>query len=336
MADLRDALDSGQWFKLTAFVLAGYLIVAIVLGIWWSRTPEVFPVSEHVREVAAEMEREPVTGFATMATMIRLTETLLDKPGGYLSNDIFPPGLWLDNMPNWEYGVLVQLRDMSRALRRDLSRSQSQSAEDADLVIVEPQLHFSNNSWMLPSTEREYRRAIRAMQRYLDRLSHPEQPQAQFYARADNLNNWLADIETRLGSLSRRLGESVGKDAIHDALLILGDDPLAEAMAAERVKTPWTEIDDVFFEARGTAWALLHLFQAIEVDFRKVLQDKNAQASVRQIIFELEGALRPMRSPIVLNGSGFGVLANHSLTMGAYISRTNAAVRDLRQLLSQG
>jgi hypothetical protein len=39
---------------------------------------------------------------------------------------------------------------------------------------------------------------------------------------------------------------------------------------------------------------------------------------------------------MILNGSPFGVLANHSLVMANYLSRANAAVIDLRQLLSQG
>jgi hypothetical protein len=43
-----------------------------------------------------------------------------------------------------------------------------------------------------------------------------------------------------------------------------------------------------------------------------------------------------MWSPIILNGSGFGIFANHSLVMASYISRANAAVIDLRSLLSQG
>ena len=82
------------------------------------------------------------------------------------------------------------------------------------------------------------------------------------------------------------------------------------------VRTPWLEIDDVFFEARGTAWALLHFFRAAEFDFAQVLADKNAEASVRQIIRELEASLEPLRSPMVLNGGGYGLTANHSLVMG--------------------
>jgi len=38
----------------------------------------------------------------------------------------------------------------------------------------------------------------------------------------------------------------------------------------------------------------------------------------------------------VLNGSGFGFFANHSLVMASYLSRANSAVIDLRDLLEQG
>lgn len=323
--------------KLVLAVIVIYLLITLVLGMIWSSEPDRFSVRDHTRVLANEMQREPVTGFATTATMIRVAETLLDKSGGYISNDIFPPGLWLDNMPNWEFGVLVQLRDLSRAMRKDISRSQSQSAEDRDLVIAEPQFHFDSESWAIPSTEAEYRRGIRALKSYLDRLSRSDQPDAQFFARADNLANWLADLETRLGSLSRTLGESVGKASVSDAVANINlDDPLSEDIQGEEVRTDWTRIDDVFYESRGTSWALLHIFRAIEVDFRKVLRDKNALSSVKQVIIELEGTQRDMWSPVVLNGSGFGVLANHSLTMAAYLSRASAAISDMRDLLTRG
>lgn len=335
--DTRDFGGGSVVGKFVLVVVVIYLLVTMVLGMIWSSEPDNFSVREHTRSVANQMQREPVTGFATTVTMIRVAETLLDKSGGYISNDIFPPGLWMDNMPSWEYGVLVQLRDLSRAMRKDISRSQSQSAEDRDLTIAEPQFHFDSGSWAIPSTEAEYRRGIEAMKSYLNRLSHPDQPSAQFYARADNLANWLGDLETRLGSLSRTLGESVGKPSVSDAVSNINpDDPLSEDTATAEVKTDWTKIDDVFYEARGSSWALLHIFRAIEVDFRKVLTDKNALSSVKQIIIELEGAQRDMWSPVVLNGDGFGILANHSLTMAAYLSRASAAISDMRDLLSRG
>jgi hypothetical protein len=101
-------------------------------------------------------------------------------------------------------------------------------------------------------------------------------------------------------------------------------------------KTPWLEIDDVFYEARGTTWALIHFLKALEVDFADVLAKKNARVSLQQIIRELEASQETLWSPLILNGTGFGLVANHSLVMASYISRANAAIIDLRDLLLQG
>lgn len=92
----------------------------------------------------------------------------------------------------------------------------------------------------------------------------------------------------------------------------------------------------MFFEARGYTWALLHTLKALEIDFRDVLQDKNALVSLKQIIRELENTQAFIWSPMILNGTGFGLMANHSLIMASYISRANAAIIDLRNLLLQG
>lgn len=328
---------AGLLGKVVLAALVIWLLVALVLGFFWSDEPETFSVRDNTRTVAESMGKEPVTGFATTSTLIRIADTLLEKPGGYLSNDLMPPGLWLDNIPNWEYGVLVQIRDLTRAMRRDIARSQSQSSEDPDLVVAEPQFNFDSNSWAIPSTESEYRAGIKALRSYLGRLSSQGPNAAVFYARADNLGNWLADLETRLGSLSRNLSESVGKASVSEDMAEEGSgNETTSSISDTEVKTPWTKVDDVFYEARGSAWALLHIFKAIEIDFHKVLQDKNAMASVQQIIIELQGTQEPMWSPVILNGSGFGLLANHSLTMAAYLSRANAAISDMRDLLSRG
>ncbi|OUS41331.1 hypothetical protein A9R00_01445 [Oleispira antarctica] len=338
MKERIEDMNIGSGFRNTFLAsLVIYLLVVIVLGYLWSSEPESFSVAEKTQEIATKLEVKPVVGFATSVTLMTLMETMLDKPGGYLSNDVLPPGVWLDNIPNWEYGVLIQARDLSRALRKDFSRSQSQSTEDKDLEIVEPQFFFDNNSWVVPSSEGEYRRGITALKNYSIRLTDPIDGKAQFYARADNLNQWLLDVETRLGSLSQRLSASVGKRRLNTDLA--GDTAARQSTANEddrEVKTPWTEIDDVFYEARGTSWALLHILKAIEIDFSVILEKKNAMVSLRQIIRELEGTQEAVWSPVILNGSGFGLFANHSLVMASYVSRANAAIADLRDLLVKG
>jgi len=335
---LRKTLAPGGAAAVAAAALVGVLaIVNVVLGLYWSSEPEAFDVRENAARFAERQGRPVVVGTAMTATLIGVAETLLQKPGGYLSNDRLPPGVLLDNMPNWEFGALVQVRDLAKAMRETLSRSQSQSKEDPDLALGEPQFNFDNNSWLLPPTESEYRQGIRYFESYAKRLADTASPDAQFYARADNLRYWLGTVQSRLGSLSQRLSASVGKTRLN---VDLAGDPAAHQStpgASEfESKTPWLEIDDVFYEARGSTWALIQFLKAVEVDFADVLARKNAAVSVRQIIRELEGTQEPMWSPVILNGTGYGPLANHSLVMASYISRANAGVIDLRELLSQG
>lgn len=329
--NIWDRVAGGRIVKGFFLTAALYLLVVSVLGVYWSSEPDALDMSPRV---PAE---KVVIGEATTRALVGITQTLLDKPGGYLSNDRMPPGLWLDNMPNWEFGVLVQARDMARAMRKDFSRSQSQSTEDTDLASAEPMLHFNNNSWLFPSSEREYRKALAGLQRYYTRLQDPQTPSAQFYARADNLNNWLADVSTRLGSLSQRLSASVGQKRLNTDLAGESAAQQSTAVALDmEVKTAWYEIDDVFYEARGTAWALIQLLKGIEQDFGPALDKKNARISLLQIIRELEATQGTIWSPMILNGTEFGFLANHSLVMASYIARANAAIIDLRELLAQG
>jgi hypothetical protein len=318
-------------FTLTA------LVIAVLLGMYWSRQPGEFDVRQVALERVAGDANRLVVGVTYTSTLIHIGEVLLDKPGGYLSNDVMPPGVWLDNMPNWEYGALVMLRDGTSALRNHISRSQSQSVEDKALQDADPRFNFRNDSWMFPATEREYRKGVRALGDYLARLSDTADQQAQFFARADNLRQYLEIVEKRLGSLSQRLSASVGQVRVNTDLA--GDTHAQQSTrtpATVVVKTSWLELDDVFYEARGATWALQAILKAVEYDFEDILKKKNALVSLRQIIRELDATQQSTFSPVVLNGSGFGIFANYSLTMANYIARANAAIIDLRNLLQQG
>ena len=308
------------------------LIALLLLGWYWSQEPEPFNVT-----TAYNVDAPPVIGAATTTTLIQVVDIMLDKPGGYLANDVLPPGLWLDNLPNWEFGVLVQVRDLSNAMRESYSRSQSQSTEDPDLALAEPRFNVNHMSWAVPWPESEYAEGRQHLSSYLNRLINKEDYNAQFYARADNLSYWLGTVETRLGSLSQRLSASVGQRRINTDLSgAVGAKQSTSAPAELVVKTPRLQVDDIFYEARGTCWALLHFLKAVEIDFADVLERKNALTSVRQIVRELEMTQQSVRSPMIVNGNGFGLVANHSLVMASYISRANAAIIDLRELLSQG
>jgi len=332
----KAAKKKSKW-RIAKWLIIVFVTVNIILMFYYDQKPDMFDVKKVAAKRADLHGHEIVTGFTTTATLLEVADRLLHKPGGYLTNDKLPPSVFMDNIPNWEYGVLVQIRDLARTLRNDFSRSQSQSLEDEDLKIADPRFHYDNNHWILPRTESQYTEAIEAMHHYLERLGDKNYEDAQFYARADNLVTWLNLVEKRLGGLSQKLSASVEKERLNTDLS--GDTAATQSTyrpSELKVKTSWFKIDDNFYEARGTTWALIHFMKAIEIDFAGVLEKKNAMISLRQIIRELESTQESISTPMILNGSGFGFFANHSLVMASYISRANAGIIDLRHLLENG
>ncbi len=324
-------------YKRVIFVTLMLLVGFYFLGVYWSVEPDMFDVRDTQSYRSQGQDKQLIVGYTTVATTEKVAATLLNKNGGFLSNDILPPSIFLDNIPAWEFGALVQIRDMASSLRNDMSRSQSQSLENDSLKKAEPLFNIDHTSWQIPRAEGEYAEAIEYLAAYRTKLMSPENTQDQFYARADNLNAWLELVNKRLGGLSQRLSASVGQERLNTDLA--GDSAAFQSTRTASqlaVKTPWLQIDDTFYEARGACWALIHFLKAVQVDFAPVLEKKNAEASLAQIIRELEATQDTMWSPMVLNGGGFGIVANHSLVMANYISRANAGLIDLRELLTKG
>ena len=308
-----------------------FLVLVLLLALYFDHEPGFLILDD------SQSADQTVVGVATTSMLVQSVETLLNKRGGYLSNDVLPPSSLLDNVPNWEFGVLQQVRDLAKTLRNDYSRSQTQSIPDSDLEIAEPKFNVSNDAWMFPSAEGEYEDGVKYIKKYLVRLQDTSTQNAQFYARADNLKEWLGLVEKRLGALSLRLSQARPQLRINTDLA--GDANAEQSTSAASqviAKSSWFEIDDNFYEARGTSWALIHYLRAAEIDFKSVLEDKNAIPTLRQIIRELESTQQEVDSPMILNGSGMGMFANHSLVMSSYISRANSGVSQLINLLADG
>jgi hypothetical protein len=323
--------------KRIIFVILMLIVGFYFLGIYWSVEPEPFDVNDPKAYISQGQDKKLIVGYTTVKTTEKVALQLMQKNGGFLSNDILPPSIFLDNIPSWEFGVLVQIRDMASSLRNDMSRSQSQSMENDSLKKAEPLFNIDHTSWQLPRAEGEYAEAVEYLAAYRKKLMSAAESQDQFYARADNLNAWLELVNKRLGGLSQRLSASVGQERLNTDLA--GDSAALQSTKTSShlaVKTPWLQIDDTFYESRGACWALIHFLKAVQVDFAPVLEKKNAEASLAQIIRELEATQDTMWSPMVLNGGGFGIVANHSLVMANYISRANAGLIDLRELLTKG
>jgi hypothetical protein len=336
---LEDGKSRGILWSFGILVLITALVL-VFLGEWWSIEPKQFSIQEEAMERAKLTKTTEIPlGYTYTNTLAHIAEVLLHKPGGYLTNDVAPPGVLLDNIPSFEYGALVMLRDATSALRNHFTRDQSQSDEDPDLKIAEPYFYYEHDSWALPSTEAEYSKGIDSLHKYMTRLQTygGNVKRAQFYSRADNLWQYTEVVIKRLGNLSTRLSASTaGAELIPGLEVIEPNVAIRNAKVAPMSQTPWLLIDNVFYEARGSSWALLHILKAIKYDFHDILLDKRAMNTVDIMIKALENALSPILSPMVLNGSGYGLSANYSLSMATYIARANAAALDLRDIMNRG
>ncbi|MDW5376627.1 DUF2333 family protein [Halomonas sp. HP20-15] len=286
------------WKPLLALLVV-YLLVCLVLGIWWSQRPEPFDVAQATTQrLGAPADAALPRGARLTASMLTSLETLLDKPGGWLRNDMLLPGVWLDNVPSWEYGVLTQLRLLGKSLP-----AMSPAGEDA-LQSANKALQSDSEDWLYPAAEKRYNQAQGALASYLAGIARGADG---FTANGDGLASWLDAVSRRFSGLTQQLLASVDDP---EALRELGVDDAALPEA-----TPWFRIDNVFFEARGDSWGLLQLLKAARLDYADVLGKANGNATLERLIAELELAQRRVWSPVILNGSGFGIFANHSLVL---------------------
>lgn len=291
------------------------LLVWLALGWYWSREPRLFAVP-------APASTDAPAGVALLAVSERLAETLVDKPGGFTDNDVMPPGSMLDNMPAWERGVLLQLRDLAAVLTTPGQSGQPALAASPDLADAVAALAVDPGAWSLPSAEGEFRRGQAALHRHASLLASPGG--GDLAMREIQFDRWLLTAQDRLDALAARLNAAQSAS--------LRGVPVAPG-TEEVPSTPWNRVDDVFFEARGASWALLHLLKAAEIDFGGLLAARHANLNLRAAIHELEAAQQPLWSPVVLNGAGFGVFANHSLIMANYLGRASAQLGEVESQL---
>jgi hypothetical protein len=310
-ANWRERWELADHYLVYSGIFLVLLLVQLTLGWYWSREPAPFKLPE-------PSSAHP--GVVLTLTLAQIADTLTHKPGGYIRNDVLPPGVLLDNMPSWELGVLQQVRSMTHSLHQEFGLSRAQFVEDADLAEADTAFNVNENSWIFPTAEKELRRGTAALRRYGDRL---QQGQAQFSPRRDALLHWLGSVDARLGQLSARLNA-----ALPDRPALL---PTAEgdAQLPPVESVSWWQVDDTFYESRGSAWALMHLLKAVEVEFGPELEPRQALLSLRAAIHELEATQQTIWSPVILNGSGFGVFANHSLMMANYLSRARIDLQDV-------
>ena len=257
-------------------------------------------------------------GSIAVATAAGLIRREIDEHGWPGNDPFFKPAWILDNMPNYQLGIIESLRRFAFEMTDQLGRARGSSAADVDLQQASGLLQYPADVWIvafepypLPKapTESQYREAARALERYNARLA---QGTAAFDVRADNLLSAVDRFALDLGSLSAALDKHVTEHA--------GD--LID-----------TEADDVFYRAKGQVYAYAVLLRALRQDFAAVIDQRTVANQWDEMLLSLEAAASV--SPwVVVNGSPSAEFRpNHLLNLGFHLLRARTQMREISNIL---
>ena len=254
--------------------------------------------------------------------------------GNWMPNDLIWPTILLDNPQNFQLGELEAMRHAIRMLRDNFSRLRT--TDRIDKNVEKAFVGFSNDpfKWIFPSAENRYQYGLDGLRDYALNLATEKnsKTQSHFYPRSDNLVDFLKQFLSLLSGVSNRLANAprdrdtrLSEETAGDTT-ITGEKRIIHA-------TPWSEIDDNFYFARGTLYVLRHLMVATKHDFRQVLENKKSMELVDAIIETLD---RTQFDPIFIANGGLGSLvANHSLQLQALLEDSRQKMRSLQSILEQ-
>ncbi len=248
----------------------------------------------------------------------------------WLPNDLFWPTALLDNMPNFQIGILEVIRYNVRVMRDNLSRMRTTDKLDPHVEGAFTALSNDPYKWWFPSAESKWKKSFENLETYYEQINSGG---SQFYARADNLAELLSQYASLMGGVNTRLIHAPGDVKQTLALEEIKDDSEAPPKMVD-IDIRWYQIDDNFYYAQGVAYALHETFKAIRIDFIDVLVDKNLVQLTDKIIENLKRCdFEPL---IVFNGDPDSIFANHSLNLSGVFNDARQKINSLIIALQLG
>jgi hypothetical protein len=274
-----------------------------------------------------DIDDDPAFGLQTTAPeggarSVAVAADLIDREINthrWVANDpFFMPGSLLDNMPNFQMGIIAALSRFAIELGDQIARTRGSSQIDPDLDAASGLLKYPGTVWIVDpqtwfqptaSSESQYRRAMVALRNYDQRLA---KGQASFETRADNLQATLERIAADLGSASAAL----------DRRVIDASGWWPDFVA-----------DDLFYANKGRLYAYFLLLRAFASDFDKVIRERDLGAAWTQMLdsFRSASTLQPW---VVVNGDPASqLLPSHLAAQGFFLLRARTQLREITNIL---
>ena len=222
---------------------------------------------------------------------------------------VFPASV-LDNMPNFQIGVVSGIKEMIPAIGRF---EQNTDAQKEDIKAAKELLSYPPDVWLMshrgkfnlaPSSNAQYRKAAKELQKFTK--------DGVFLPKAEDLEILLKKINKNLQKITRR-NEAYQRE--HAA--VVAD----------------TSSDDLFYYGKGYAFALWQITETLGFDFKDVILEHNLYTEWTYLSNSLKKAaeLKPF---VVRNGASESIaVPNHLIMQNFYLQRAMIAGEQIRNKL---
>ena len=289
--------------------LGGYgfgLIIVAVVGYYLIGMALTHRISDDVDQALSETTPGGSRAVQMAADLIyRETE----QNSWVANNPFFLPGYMLDNMPNFQQGIIYAISRFAIEMSDQLGRTRASSEVDKDLEDAAGKLKFPGTIWLFdfetswaPTTpaEKQYAAARRALIAYNQRLA----------AGDATLERMTADLGSSSAIIDQHLTHAGG----------WGMD---------------TKVDDIFYNVKGRLYGYYMLLRELGVDFDRVIQDRDLGSAWNQMLASMRAAaaLDPL---VIMNGAPDGLMfPSHLSVQGFYLLRARTQLREITNILQK-
>lgn len=308
-----------RWLKSRAttgtLAIVGGVILAAVLLYYPIGMALMHGIDDDLAFDAADV---PDGASHAVAIAADLVEREVDVSGWRANDPFFYPSAALDNMPNFQQGIVAAMSRFAVEMTDQIGRARGSSQADADLEKAAGLLKYSGTIWIFDfstswaptaSSEQQYREAVRRLRSYNSRLAAGG---AVFERRADNLLSTLERIAADLGSSSAELDRQV----LHGGGIFFD----------------FTS-DDVFYRSKGKLYAYALLLRALGRDFQNVIAERSLGTVWRQMEESMFAAAE-LQPWVVINGDPESqILPSHLASQGFFLLRARVQLREISNIL---
>lgn len=304
-----------QWLRRIPLARSLGVLIVLVLLYYGAGAAIINKIDADPDFVPRNVAEDSSNAIAAAAALVSRE---VDENGWTANDPFFMPSAILDNMPNYQQGILKAVSRFSVEMMDHIGRIRGTSQIDKDLERAAGLLKYPGNVWVwdpsvslapTATSESQYRAAARALLSYNERLSSG---QAVFDRRGDNLMSMLERIASDLGSASAQIDSHILGTGFW-----LFD----------------TTVDDLFYSTKGQLYGYYILLRELGRDFALILRERQLESVWQQMLDSLrEGSqLEPL---VVIGGSPDAlILPNHLTAQGFYLLRARTQLYEVVNIL---